>query len=1140
MNDSKFHSKDKLFSVIFQIILSLVITIPLSAFAQGEKVSITIENVSLKVFLVEIEKKTDIRFSYLDINLDLEKNVSINVKDEPIEAVLVKVLHPRGLEFSKNGKTYAIKKAAFFSSQQPKEISGIISDNNGEPLIGVSIVIKNTTTGVITDHEGRFTLQADPKDILTISYVGYDKQEIPVKNKTNFTITLVESSQLLDEVVVVGYGVQKKKLITGATVQVKGDNLSRLSTISPLTALQSQTPGVQITQMSGKPGADFKIVIRGIGTIGDYAPLVIVDGVVGGDLNILNPNDIESVDILKDAASAAIYGSRAANGVILITTKQGEKGKTTTSYDGYFGLQNPSNKLKMVGARDYMTFTNEQMEYSGLEPVNFQQLLPRYDDIMSGKWNGTDWNKEFTNKNALVQNHSVGITGGASQNRFSLGFSYTSQNATFGNPSPPTYERYTARINSEFSLFQLNYRDIIKFGENLTYTAIDEKHGGLATGNIYSNDIIGINGALPISEVYDKEGNFAVDPEGYDSDTHPNPIALYYYQRSQGTSLTQRIQGNIYLEISPVKDLKFRTTFNLLSRFNNSRSYSPQFRLSSKVFNNDDGISQSQYSRLSWQLDNILSYDLKIHNSHNIGVMAGQSVEKRDMGEELGGYNINSIFDSFEFAYLSNTKKITSGQTSLWGSPHQMKQIASFFGRVNYNFQEKYMVTFIFRTDGSSTFNRGHRWGKFPSLSAGWVATNESFMESTKEWLDFLKLRGSWGRNGNENVRPFEYLTVYSFNNTDYFFGPSKGSGITGAISDNLPNPSISWETSEQFDLGIDARFFSNRLGVAFDYYTKKTKDWLVNAPIPAQLGARAPYINGGEIMNKGVEIVFTWNDNISNFHYGVNLNLGFNKNKVTQIANKEKIITQIEGPAYESNSPVIYRAEVGYPVGYFLGYKTKGVFQTKEEIEKYAKNGGVLMGTLENTKSGDLIYENINGDDKIDVDDKTMIGNPNPDMILGLSLFANFKGFDFSITANGMFGHQNVLMPRRPGMTKTNIPQYLFNERWHGEGTSNRYPRLTSTANNNWLEFSDIYIENADYLRIQNITLGYDFKQILPKVPISHARVYISGQNLFTISGYKGPDPEVGWAPDNWSKGVDIGTYPVPKSMLVGVNIKF
>lgn len=1023
-------------------------------------------------------------------------------------------------------------------------ITGTVSDENGEPLQGANVVESGTTNGTSTDANGRFSLTpSNANVIITFSYIGYKSQSIPIGTQRSINVILIEDTNMLEELVVVGYGTQKKKLITGATVQVKGEDLQKLSTSSVLGALQSQSPGVQITQSSGMPGEGYKVTIRGLGTIGNSSPLYVIDGVAGGDINTLNPSDIESVDILKDAASAAIYGSRAANGVVLVTTKQGKAGKLTLSYDAYAGFQNAYKLPSLLNAKEYMTIMDEVRFNEGQAPYNWATLIPKqYEQIEAGTWNGTNWLKEIHNDDALTQNHAFNLNGGNEQSKFSLSYSLSDQEGIFGKPVEPKFTRNNFRINSDHILLKNDDFDIIKIGENLTYSFSEKS--GIGIGNLYWNDIHNMIIGNPLLPVYNENGGYydqaskTADGWVFDGAT-ANPIASMDYSRGQNLSKNHSLLANAYLEVQPIKNLMFRSSFGYKMSASSYRQYTPAFALSTTSTNAEDDVSQSQGSGYSYTFENTLSYLWSINNSHNFDALAGMSIETWGMGESLNVGNSGSLFPgSWKNAWITNTPTISGTNTSIGGSPWGEGGLSSYFGRLNYNYNETYMATLIMRADGSSNFAKGNRWGYFPSVAAGWLVTNESFMEGSSNWIDFLKLRASWGQNGNASIDPFQYLATIAFDTGNgYYFGNNKTSLLTGAYADILPNPDITWETSEQLNIGLDSRFAGSRLGVTLDWYKKTTKDWLVQAPVLASYGTSAPFINGGDIENTGFEVGLTWNESRDDFRYGISLNGAYNKNKVTRIANAEGIIHGPEN-VLSQGTKEMYRAQVGYPIGYFYGFETAGIFQTEEEIADYRNRG---LGVLASAQPGDVIFVDRNKDGAILEDDKTMLGNPHPDITGGLNLNVGYKGFDLSVTATGAFG-QHIAKSYR-SFADSPLQNYTTEvfQRWHGEGTSNRFPRLTMGSHTNSQYISDIYIENGDYVKIQNVTLGYDLKSWLPKMPFGQARIYVTGQNLFTITGYSGMDPEIGYGNDqSWVSGIDVGFYPTPRTYLIGLNLTF
>lgn len=1014
-----------------------------------------------------------------------------------------------------------------------KKITGVVYDEAGLPVIGANILEKGTTNGTITDMDGNFTLTVSDNATLLVSYIGYNQQEISVHGKESFVINLKEDSQSLEEVVVVGYGVQKKKLVTGATVQVKGDDLQKLNTVNPMGALQSQSPGVNITKTSGQPGSEFKVSVRGIGTVGDSSPLYIVDGVTVSNIDYLSPSDIESIDVLKDAASAAIYGARAANGVILVTTKQGKSGKAVIEYDGYVGWQNIVQNVTPLNAQEYAMIMSEGAQNSDMNPFDFQKLVPNWNKIESGEWKGTNWFDEMCNKNAFMQNHALNVRGGTEQSVYSLGLSYTTQEGSFGNPAPPQYTRYSFRLNSEHKLIKGQGYDVLKIGENLNY--IYSEKSTIGTGNLYVSDLRQAFITNPFLPVYDENGDFhyAIDW----NEKQINPMGFLYYEHSQNLRKDNRLSGNLYIELQPIKGLKFRSSFGIHLDMSSYRKFVPVYDLGPEKFCNENVTTQQFSLGNKWLFENTLSYDCTLRESHDFNFLLGMSAEKSGLGETIKGENVNSIFDDFNHAYLDNNKQIYEGKTKLSGAPLTPGHLLSFFGRVNYNFRETYLATLVMRADGSSNFAPGNRWGYFPSVSAGWVMTNEKFMEKALSWLDFLKIRASWGQNGNQNISGFQYLANIAFD-SKYFFGDNKNNVYAGAYPSILANTDIKWETSEQIDLGFDARFLSGRLSLAFDWYNKKTKDWLLVAPVLGSYGTGAPYINGGDVLNRGVELGLSWKDqSAGGFQYSVSGNIAYNKNEVTRIANSEGII---HGPAnvLSHNTAELYRAQVGFPIGYFWGYETDGIFQNEDEVNAYKNAEGKII--MPDAVPGDLRFVDANGDGTIDDNDKGMIGDPNPDITFGLSASMSYKGFDLNIVTNGVAGNQIARSYRSGNEAFHNYTTEIL-DRWHGEGTSNTIPRVTASASINDLYISDRYIENGSYWRISNVTIGYDFKKLFKNLPLQQARLYVTGQNLATITGYKGLDPEVGYGYDSsWASGIDLGFYPSPRVFMVGISLKY
>ena len=1032
-------------------------------------------------------------------------------------------------------------------------VRGTVIDESGEPVIGASVQVQGSKTGAVTDINGRFNVAAASNATLTVSYVGFETEQVSVGGRNDLKVTLREDVTKLNDVVVIGYGVQKKKLVTGSTVQVKGDDIAKLSTTDAFTAMQSQTPGVSILQNSGQAGEGYKVTIRGIGTTGNSDPLYVIDGVAGGSLNDLNPSDIESIDVLKDAASAAIYGARAANGVILVTTKQGKAGKVQVNYDGYVGWQYLAKASDALDAQEYV-YSSKLREFNGgAAEIDWAGKLPAdlYEKLQNG-WTGTDWVDASYHKGAITTNHSLGIVGGTDVSKFNLGFAYTKQDGILGGENQSKFDRFNIRLNSSHAILQSKDKsyDVITVGENVNINRRIRR--GISQGSMYWNNIHDLLIANPLLPVYDKDGNYYTNKQmaadGWTIGSVSNPLAIAA-TTSQGLneSNSWTVNTSAYLEIQPIRNLIFKSQFGY--RYGSS-SYHSMTRIHASGTNvaDQDQASQSMdiWSRIT--LDNTLSYTFDI-SRHNVNVVAGQSIEKTTYGEHLQASGNNLLFgDSWDHAYLSNAQIKKLADVSVAGTPAADNSIASWFGRVSYNYDEKYMVQATIRTDGSSNFARGHRWGVFPSASVGWVITNEKFMERASSWMDFLKLRASWGQNGNCNIPNFNYLTQVGFSTANsYFFGVGNHEeATTGGSFNVLGNPDLTWETSQQIDLGIDARFLGGRLGLAFDWYKKTTKDWLVSAPISAVYGIGAPFVNGGDVKNTGVEVALSWNDHLSSgFRYGASVNMTYNKNKVTRLANSEGIIHG-PGAVWHQLEGEIFRAQVGEPIGFFYGFKTCGVFQNGEQIADFAaKYNDKIHGGSDKLRPGDLIYVDTNGDGSIDDNDRTNIGDPHPDVTLGVNINLGYKGFDFSVTGNGAFGQQILRTWANQDFLPQNPNKKIIYGSWKGEGTSNKLPIFDGFDTPNWKYMSSAMLENGDYFRIANVTLGYDFKHIWKNSPLQQMRLYVAANNLFTFTGYTGMDPEVGGQGGSgdsyaWAAGIDTGVYPAPRTYLVGVNIKF
>ena len=1029
------------------------------------------------------------------------------------------------------------------NQQAKRTVTGrVIAADDNLPIPGVNVVIKGTETGTITDADGNYSIQAAGEDILQFSFVGYLKEEAQVGTSGKIDVSLVVDIARLDEVVVIGYGVQQKKLVTGATSQVKGDELEKRNTTNALQALQGLTPGIAITSKSGQPGEDMRVSIRGVGTIGDAEPLYVVDGVVTDDITYLNNADIASMDVLKDAASAAIYGSRAANGVVLITTKQGKVGKTAISFDAYYGLQNIARKVEMLDARQYAIIMNEQQLNSGgtTSSLPFDiKNLPAY--TSNGSAN-TNWIDEMFVKNAVTQNYNIGATGGSEQGTFAFSLSYTGQEGVVGGRSVSNYDRYNGRFNSERNM----YKGHVKIGQHIIYSYVQKN--GIKVGNQYDNTLRGAFNVSPLLPMYDDYGNFfntandtLLDQSGdsYFYDAEANPYAGMKIN-NQNITIERKIVGDVYAEVELYKNLKIRSSFGIDNYNKQYRSYTPIYELSIYSRSPFSKVRQSMDQDFKMVTSNLITYDL-FKGPHTINAMLGQSAESTK-GNRIQGDNTDAVFDDLDHAYLDNTTNQSYPNLNNEGSPDDDIKLLSYFGRVQYNYNETYLLNVTFRADGSSRFAPSNRWGYFPSVSAGWVISNETFMHATSSLVNFLKLRASWGQNGNDKIPAFRYLAPISFDFATYNFGDQEGVNTPGAYPRRLGNEKLKWETSEQTDLGFDARLLNSNLAVTFDWYRKITKDWLIQAPVLFTAGAEAPFINGGDVLNTGVELALNYYHFRGDFNYSVGVNGTYNSNEVQEIPNEDGIIHGSTNSLFP-NSGEFYRAESGHPIGYFWGYEMDGLFQTTADVLNHTSLVDETPVVIQpNAVPGDVRYVDQNGDGKLNDDDKIELGDPNPDFLFGFSVSFGYKAFDLSLIASGVAGNQLVQSYRSQDKYSNYTTAIL--DRWNGQGTSNEIPRVTN-SNINYKYFSKLFIQNGDYLRIDNVTLGYDFAKTFNIKAVSQCRIYASVQNLFTFTKYDGMDPDIGYGLDNgdmdkFSYGIDLGYYPRPRIIMAGINLKF
>ena len=1023
-------------------------------------------------------------------------------------------------------------------------ISGTVVDDQGEAVIGASVVEKgNSQNGTITDFDGKFTIKVNEGATIVVSYIGYVTQEVRATN--NMRVVMKEDAQTLQDVVVIGYGVQKKSVVTASIAKVSAEDLEGTAPVRMDNALKGLAAGVNVTSSSGQPGAASRIRVRGIGSVNDSNPLYIVDGMpIEGGLDYINPSDIESIEVLKDAASGAIYGARAANGVILVTTKKGKMGKVTVNYNFSQGWQTAWKHRDVLDATGYMVMQNEGLVNAG--------QAPRYADPYNVTTN-TDWQDLLFNDNAPVQNHELTLSGASDRVNyyFSLGY-YDQEGIVGGNYGHSNYNRLTLRGNFNFNVFDVtkerNWLNKLDVQVNLSYARV--KSAGVDVNSQWGNEIGSALALPPIISPY-VTGQEAQDQIDYYSSTYPDEYVPMYGKNGQllnipGAGFNEMANPLMSFQL-PVADnwshkfvtnfsatlgiwdgLKYRVSYATDMSFWGNQSYAIPYWISpAGKHRNYSSASMESDRGTVWQLENVLSYD-KSFDKHTVNVVLGQSAFENS-GWTLGASR-NNLKDYSKPWINAATGLAADGDRDGWGGPGINHTMSSLFARVSYNYDERYMFQGTIRRDGSSRFGTNNKYGTFPSVSLGWNVMNEKFMKSTNDWLNNLKVRFSWGKNGNDNIGDFRY-TVLTQGGNNYGFGMAGGEKEqTSSKASGLANPDLKWEESEQYDLGVDFGFLNNKITFTVDWFKKKTNGMLKDMNIPSYVGESKPIGNVGDMENTGIEFELGYKFNIADAKFQIKGNASYLKNKLVKLGNAAGFDT------YDnvSNLGNISRAEAGEPFPYFWGYKTDGIFQNWEEINAYTKDGKLIQP---DARPGFVRFVDVNDDGVIDDSDRTKIGKGTPDWTFGATLNAAWRGFDFMMFWQGTAGNDIFDATRRLDLPAVNLPSWFLG-RWTGEGTSNKYPIYIQGDATNW-QASDLYIHDGSYLRLKNIELGYTIPEsITSKVFISRLRLYVAAENLLTFTKYWGFDPEISSAAT--SCGVDFGVYPQPRVLRVGANVTF
>ena len=1116
---------------IMALTLMLVFT-AIGTFAQ-QKVTIDVKNATLKQVFSVIEKQTTYRFSYKTNIIDNRSDITLKKEAAAVATVLDEALKGRPLEYS-----IVSAKSIVISSKQTKQnkaqgakqtVRGTVKDDMGEPVMGATVSVVGSDGLAVTDIDGKFTIEAPKGSTLKISYLGFVDRE--VKADDNVKVLMKEDTQALDELVVVGYGTMKRSDMTGALSSVDTKELSKRTTTNAAEALQGKVAGVNITKSGGNAGAGVSVKIRGVKTFGDNEPLYIIDG-FPGDINSLNPQDIESMEILKDGAAAAIYGSVAANGVIIITTKNGKKGDVKVDFSTYLSFTTVAKDLDMLDAEGYKTvhkamYENYNAQYGKYPNGN----LPAYVTKNTGV--NTDW-QDVTQRNGLSQSYMISVRGGADKAQYSVSYNHADEKGIFiGND----HRHDIARMKLHAT------KGIIDLDANMDFKYTNSQQPQYSLKETYM--------ISPLVPVYDDNEKYGFGLTNFDGlPNNRNVMADAYYK----SSVTRKYHttANVALTFNFTPWLNFKTSYAYRGEHEVDTYHAPDYIADPKSPSNYPYNSET---RAYWEeqlWENVLSFN-KQFGKHGVNAMFGTSMTSRKYNWSSVAVEGKTIVYKVEDGQLVQSEKAAgfldpnfttigagaggtfSGSGSKW-----VYNRASFFGRVNYNFNDRYLFQFTFREDGSSKFGSDSRWGFFPSVAVGWRISEEPFYPKGGV-VSNLKFRASWGQLGNENALGYyDFLALISTYN-DLFQGYVQGSGSSawsGSIARALENRSLKWETTDTKNIGFDFGLFNNRLNGNINYYINETRDLLITRSLAPSAGLSNPVLNVGKMRNQGVELELNWNDNISDFNYTVGFNLSTVKNKVVELANAEQTIYG-EGLKYGSEHfPT--QTKVGKPIGSFYLYQADGIFQTKDEINRHVNSKGELLQP--DAQPGDIRFIDTNGDGYIDEDDKVYCGSGIPKVEANINLSANWRGFDFSAVISGSFGFKiyNANRYLYEGMNSASNFLATTLNAWTPTNTSTDIPRAIYGDPNDNTRESTRFLENGDFVRLRQAQLGYTLPASLSKaIYCERIRFYVSGENLFTITGYSGANPEFSRS-SVLNTGIDKLIYPFTRSYTVGAQVTF
>ncbi|MFW6205663.1 MAG: SusC/RagA family TonB-linked outer membrane protein [Gemmatimonadota bacterium] len=971
-------------------------------------------------------------------------------------------------------------------AQQTRVGGTVTSAETGEPMQGVNVMVKGSNIGTMTNRNGQYTLQVPgPDATLVFSMIGHATQEVAVDGRAVVDVTLESEAVALQEIVVTGYGTQQRRDVTGSVASVKARDVTEAATPNVVQSIQGKVAGVQVTPASAEPGSDAIVRIRGIGTLNNASPLFVVDGMLVDDIGFLSPSDVESVEVLKDASATAIYGSRGANGVIIITTRQGtEETGTAYRFHAYGGTQNVLDPIDMVDAQEYAELANELAANEGLPD-------PYFPDGYSGPT--TDWQDEIFGTSA-IQNYQFSASGGTDRVRYYFSANHIDQAGVLPKSD---FARTTIRINNDYDL-----SDNVTVGHNLNFSVTDDQQAPSVLGAIYRTE--------PTITPGNPEDGFTPS----DLASSGNPAATVHYTNNDGSD--QRLVGNVFADIDFLDAFTFRSSFGVDYTRDKFRSFLPVYFVTAAQQNEESDLSVQTSGTDNWLWENTLTWNYTT-DEHRLALLGGITAQSFYF-EDLGGARINVVGEDPSLWYLNAADQ--EGSTN-FNDAADWKMLSYLF-RANYTYQDRYMFTGSLRIDGSSRFGEDNRYGYFPSLAVGWDLAREAFMEDV-DWVQALKLRGSWGQIGNDKIGEYPAVATVT-GNLNYVFGNEL---VFGAAPVQLANPAVQWEATEQVNLGVDASLFDSRIETTLEWYSRTTEGILVEVPIPSYVGVnQQPFVNAAEVRNQGLEGSVTWYGQVSDLSFELSANGATVDNEVLALGQGRE---EIFGGGLPNEIPYTTRTVVGEPIGSFWGYEVEGIFQNQAEIDSSPTRGG--------EQPGDLRYADTNGDGEITAEDMTFIGSPIPDFTYGIDLNLRWGAFDAGLGFSGQSGNEvfNAKKSIRFGVENFEAG-YL--DRWTGEGTSDREPRVTNAGHN--YQASERFIEDGSFLKLHSAQLGYRLPQALSqRMNVDQARIYVSGTNLFMLTDYSGYTPEL-TAQSVIASGLDLGVYPPARVLTVGIDLTF